>query len=75
MSLRSVPLALGICLGLEYQFSVRAVRSPMAYRARAYLAGNGAISGFGNTREDAVGSMQDRVRAYVEDRIARNAWA
>lgn len=56
----------GTCLGMQYTFSVRAVPSPMAYRARASLPGGARISGFGNTREAAVRSMQDRVRNYVE---------
>ena len=65
----------GVCLGAEYRFSVRSVSSPMAFRARAIMLNSGVgISGFGNTREAAVRSMQDRVRNYVEDCIARG-WA
>jgi hypothetical protein len=56
----------GICQGMEYQFAIRAVPSPMAYRARAILPNTtGRISGFGNTREAAVENMQNKIRNYL----------
>jgi hypothetical protein len=62
----------GTCLGVEYTFTVRAVPSPMAYRARAILLGSTArISGFGNTREAAVQNMQARVQNYAALQAAR----
>jgi hypothetical protein len=50
--------------GHVYTFSVRSVPSPMAYRARAILPSGGRISGFGNTRADAIRDMQNRVDGY-----------
>ena len=58
--------------GVRYMFTVRAVTSPMAYRARAIFPSGEGISGFGNTRPDAIANMQSRVCNYIDDKTARS---
>jgi hypothetical protein len=52
--------------GMTYRFAVRSVPSPMAYRARAILPTGARISGFGNTKADAVRDMTARVQNYAD---------
>jgi len=56
-----------------FEIKVRAVPSPMAFRARTITPKGAGISGFGNTRADAIRDLQSRVENYVA-MIEQNGW-